>query len=107
MFYKKVSLKISQNSQGNTRVGVSFLVNYIKNQDSDTGVFLCEINFNFIGNHLIKNRYNNGPLNVENFARSVFSLEWQGGTLNTTTCMRASPESHNLVLCFNAFFVTY
>ena len=49
---------------------MSFLVNYIKNQDSDTGVFLCEINFNFIGNHLIKNRYNNGPLNVENFARS-------------------------------------
>ena len=60
---------------------MSFLVNYIKNQDSDTGVFLCEINFNFIGNHLIKNRYNNGRLNVENFARSVFSLEWQGGTL--------------------------
>ena len=45
--HKKVLLKISQNSQVNTCVGVSFLITlqasglqYYQTRDSDTGVFL-------------------------------------------------------------------
>ena len=49
-------------------------------------VYFC-INFNFIGNDLIKKLYNNGILNVENLTRSLFSSEW----LNSTTCIRAAP----------------
>ena len=48
-------------------------------------IYFC-INYSFIDNDLMKNY--NGPLNVENFTRLVFSLEWR----NTTICMKVVPR---------------
>ena len=47
--------------------------------------YFC-INYGFIDNDLMKNY--NGPVNVENFTRLVFSLEWR----NTTICMKVVPR---------------
>ena len=48
-------------------------------------IYFC-INYNFIDNDLMKNY--NGPVNVENFTRLVFSLKWR----NTTICMKVVPR---------------
>ena len=48
-------------------------------------IYFC-INYSFIDNDFMKNY--NGPLNVENFTRLVFSLEWR----NTTICMKVVPR---------------